>query len=92
MIQKNLRTRYRFFQIIGKYRIVLRQITPRFSYLLSSKVYIDINIPLCFFDSYYHADKEDNPAMPISERTIHAYEFSSFPTIFSGRIGIGIKI
>lgn len=67
-------------------------VTPRLTYFLTSKLFIDVNIPLCFFDMYYHTDKENNPSLPISERTNSTYNFNQFPKIFSGRIGIGIKL
>lgn len=67
-------------------------VTPRLTYYLSSKLFFDINIPLCFIDSYFLIDKEDDPALPIEERTVTTIDFEAFPKVFSGRIGIGIKI
>jgi hypothetical protein len=65
-------------------------ITPRLTYFLTSKLFIDVNIPLCVFDTFYLADKEDNPASPVQERTITTFNYNQFPKIFSGRIGIGL--
>lgn len=67
-------------------------VTPRISYFLTSKLFLDVNIPLCFFDAFYYAGKEDNPALSILERTINTYNFSLFPKVIIGRIGIGIKL
>lgn len=67
-------------------------ITPRITYFFTSKLFIDLNIPLCFFDTYILTDKENNPAIPVSQRNISSFNFSSFPAIFSGRIGIGLKL
>ncbi len=67
-------------------------ITPRISYFLTSKLFIDVNIPLCFFDTFYFADKEKNPAIPAQERTITTFNYNQFPKVFSGRLGIGIKL
>jgi hypothetical protein len=65
---------------------------PRLTYYLSSRFFIDVNIPICFLDSYYLIDKEDNPAVPLQERTISTFNFNGFPKIFGGRIGVGLKL
>jgi hypothetical protein len=67
-------------------------ITPRFTYFLTSKLFIDVNIPLCFFDTFYFAGKEDNPAISLLERTTNTFNFNLFPKVISGRIGIGLKL
>lgn len=67
-------------------------VIPRISYFLTSKLFFDVNIPLCFFDTSYYAGKEDNPAFSLLERTTNTYKFSLFSKVFSGRIGIGIKL
>jgi hypothetical protein len=67
-------------------------ITPRITYFLTSKLFIDINIPLCFIDAFYFAGKENNPTFSVLERTTNTFNFSLFPKVYSGRIGIGIKL
>ena len=66
-------------------------ITPRLTYFVTSKLFIDVNIPLCFFDTFYFVDKEDNPVIPVQQRTITTFNYSQFPKIFSGRFGVGLK-
>jgi hypothetical protein len=67
-------------------------ITPRMTYFLTSKLFIDVNIPLCFFDTFYLADKVDNPAIPVQERRITTFNYNQFPKVFSGRLGFGLKL
>lgn len=67
-------------------------ITPRLTYYIKPKLFIDINVPFCFFDTYYLKDKEDNPAVPTKQRTITTYNYEQFPKIFSGRLGVGLKL
>lgn len=67
-------------------------ITPRLTYFVTSKLFIDVNIPLCFFDTFYFIDKEDNPALPVQQRTIKTFDYNQFPKIFSGRLGVGLKL
>ena len=67
-------------------------LTPRLSYYLTSKLFIDINIPICFGEIYYTIDKYEDPTLTIEQRTTSSVDFREFPKIFSGRIGIGLKI
>jgi hypothetical protein len=67
-------------------------ITPRLTYFVTSKLFIDVNIPLCFFDTFYLVDKEDNPVIPVQQRTITTFNYSQFPKILSGRLGVGLKL
>jgi hypothetical protein len=76
-------------EIIGGVRTF---ITPRLTYFLTSKLFVDLNIPLCFFDTYILTNKENKPSIPVSRRTISSFNFDSFPAALSARIGIGIKL
>jgi len=67
-------------------------ITPRLTYYIKPKIFIDINVPLCLFDTHYLKEEEDNPAIPANQRTATSYDFELFPKIYSGRLGIGLKI
>jgi hypothetical protein len=67
-------------------------VIPRITYYLKSKLFFDINFPLCFFDTYYLSEKENNPAIQPSERKTSSYNFQLFPTVFSTRLGIGLKL
>lgn len=67
-------------------------ITPRLTYFLTSKLFVDVNIPLCLFDNFILTDKEDNPGTPVNLREISTFNFNQFPKVLSGRIGIGLKL
>lgn len=66
--------------------------TPRITYFLSSKMFIDVNIPFCVFDSYYSMVKENDPSVPIQERNFNTFNYNQFPKLLSGRIGLGLKL
>lgn len=66
-------------------------VTPRLSYYLSSKFFIDVNIPICAFDTYGYSSNNENPTITPSGRT-SMFDYDAFPQIFSGRIGIGMKL
>ena len=67
-------------------------VTPRLTYYLNSKLFFDINIPICFFDSYLLIDEENNPALPEMQRTTSTYNFNGLSKVYSGRIGVGLKL
>jgi hypothetical protein len=67
-------------------------VAPRLTYYLSSRIFFDINIPVCLFDFNYLVNKQDNPELEISERTTTEINIDMFPRIFSGRIGVGMKL
>jgi hypothetical protein len=67
-------------------------VTPRLNYYLSSRIFFDINIPVCLFDFNYQINKQDNPELEVSLRTSSEINIDMFPKILSGRIGIGLKL
>jgi hypothetical protein len=67
-------------------------VTPRLTYFMSSRIFFDINIPVCLFDFNYLVNKQDNPELELSERTASEFNIDMFPGIFSGRVGIGLKL
>ncbi len=67
-------------------------VTPRITYFLTSKLFLDVNIPICLFDNFISTESTDNPAVPISQREISSYNFNQFPKFISGRVGIGLKL
>lgn len=67
-------------------------ITPRLTYFMTSKLFLDINVPLCFFDTFYLNNKDESPTIPIPERSISSFNFNLIPRLFSARIGVGLKL
>ena len=67
-------------------------VTPRLTYYVGSKFFIDLNIPLCVLSTYFLTDRLDNPVQPVNERRTNTFSFETFPSILNARIGIGIKI
>jgi hypothetical protein len=67
-------------------------ITPRITYFVTQKFFLDLNIPLCFSEFNLTALRQDNPVIPFDHRTTSTINFYQFPKFLSARIGIGIKI
>lgn len=67
-------------------------IAPRLTYYFSSKFFLDVNIPICLVDNYMQINKSNNPILPAGQGTVSTYNINQFPKIFTGRVGIGLKI
>lgn len=67
-------------------------LTPRISWFATSKLFFDVNIPICLFDTFYLIDNVDAPTLPERDRTVTSFNSLQFPRIFSGRLGVGLKL
>lgn len=67
-------------------------VIPRISYYFSSKFFVELNIPICFFDLYFQSEKDQDPRLPIEDQTTSTANFELFPVFFSGRVGVGVKL
>ena len=67
-------------------------LTPRISYFITPKLFLDFNIPLCIIDANLQTIKKQDPILPINQQSISTMRFQQFPSIFSARIGLGIKL
>jgi hypothetical protein len=67
-------------------------LTPRITYFVTSKLFVDVNIPICLFDNFILTETRDNASLPVEQRTVSTFNFNQFPNFFSGRIGIGLKL
>jgi hypothetical protein len=67
-------------------------VIPRVTYYLNSKLFLDINVPICVYDAHYRESNNKNPALPFEQQVMGAYIFKPFAQIFTGRVGIGVKI
>lgn len=67
-------------------------VTPRITYFIKQKLFIDLNIPVCISQSEFSEEWKDNPSIPVAERKIFSFDANEFPKTFSARIGLGIKL
>jgi len=67
-------------------------VIPRLSYYFSSKFFIDLNIPICFFDLYFQSERDQDPTLTLEKQTVNTVNFDAFPPFFSGRIGVGLNL
>ena len=67
-------------------------VTPRLHYFFSEKIYLDVNIPFCVTDFYMRNEVTENPNIPDDQRNSGSNNFRLWPTMYSGRVGIGVVI
>jgi len=67
-------------------------IIPRLTYFVGSKLFVDLNVPICVMDLYYRVNVNEKPGIPVNQQRISNINFELFPKVISVRIGVGIKI
>lgn len=65
---------------------------PRLCYHISSRVYLDLNVPLCLTNFSVRSQRQVNPSLPSGLTDNGVINFEAGPNYFSARIGLGIKI
>ncbi len=73
---------------VGLYLSVI----PRIEYSINEKWYLDLNIPLALATTHYTTMKDENPTLPIKERTKTIIDYYNGPVSFAIRFGIGFRI
>ena len=71
---------------------VTLSIIPRLNYNLNEKWFVDFNIPINLADINWTFDKVDNPTLTEQQRTTTTIEYSTFPSKFLFRLGLGLRI
>lgn len=66
--------------------------TPRITYFMGERLFLNLDASLCIFDMYFVEDKVENPAFPISKHKTSEFIYTQFPKIYNARLGIGLKI
>ena len=67
-------------------------VVPRLNYYFNSRVFADLNIPVCLADAEHNTlTRGDNMGTGLTE-SASELSFNMFPKYLSARIGIGIKI
>ncbi len=67
-------------------------ITPRLTYAVSQRLFVDLNIPFCVVDMYLDKSVRNNPGMPVYEQSNEVFNFEAVPEFYSFRIGAGIRL
>lgn len=66
-------------------------ITPRITYFIKQKLFLDFNIPICISQTESVKEKNGDPSLPSAQREIFSLDANTIPQMFSARVGIGIK-
>lgn len=81
-----------FFPMSEKITGLRTFITPRLNYFIGSRLFLDLNVPLCFTEAVFVSDQEENPSVPQQEREVSTFGMKMFPNILAVRLGVGIKL
>ncbi len=66
-------------------------LVPRISYRISDRLHFDLNMPICFSDSYYKREPRYDPDL-VAWKKVSSFNFQSFPAFYSLRAGIGVTL
>lgn len=67
-------------------------IIPRITYAISSKLFVDLNVPLCITDANIQWSNQNNPNLNVKEQKSETSNFEGAPQHYSIRLGIGLKV
>lgn len=65
-------------------------IVPRIVYNISSRFYLDLNIPVTTLDFHYESVTEQNPT--VTHQVYSQSGMEIFPSIYSVRVGLGLRL
>lgn len=67
-------------------------VIPRLNYALTSRLFLDLNIPLCVADMNIQHNSKKNPNLPVAEQKNNTGNFEGVPGFYSIRLGLGLNI
>jgi hypothetical protein len=67
-------------------------LVPRLNYAISSRLFLDLNIPICITDTYMEMVNTKNPNITQQEQKHETGNFDGVPNRYSFRIGLGLTI
>lgn len=67
-------------------------LVPRINYAISSRFYIDINVPICVADMNIQKANYNNPALTVQQQKQQTTNFNLIPDSYSLRVGLGLNI
>jgi len=67
-------------------------VIPRLSYFLTSKLFLDLNIPIAVTDMGFTRAQNFNPVIPEQQQTISNFNLQALPRVITCRIGVGLRL
>lgn len=67
-------------------------VIPRITYAISSKLFVDLNVPLCVTDANIEWNNHKNPNLSQGEQKSEVTNFQGAPQHYSIRLGVGLKV
>jgi hypothetical protein len=66
-------------------------VVPRLNFHLSSRIFLDLNIPVCLVDDYQLRNANSSPNLSLENRITYSNFFEFLPKVYSVRFGVGFK-
>lgn len=77
---------------VDKHLGIRSYVVPHISYNISNRVFIDFNMPFCIFNAQSLKLTTQDPALQSSNRN-RTYNFiDMLPSVFSARLGVGVRL
>lgn len=67
-------------------------LVPRMNYNLSSKLFVDFNLPINLFSTYMLHSRNSDPSIQVADQSNSSFNFDALSNVLSARIGLGIKL
>jgi hypothetical protein len=64
---------------------------PRIAYSFNERWFLDINVPITFYQLAYRKETSEDPRIPVNDRSTDSFESEAFPAIFQLRMGGGVR-
>lgn len=67
-------------------------VIPRINADICKRVFLDVNVPVCVMDMKYTSRKQMSPSLPAAQQNVNLFDFAAFPSLFSFRVGLGVRL
>jgi hypothetical protein len=67
-------------------------VNPRLNYYLGPKFFIDLNIPINIYNFFWDIYTNRDPRIPVKYQTYTNIDWELLPSVYSLRLGIGMKL
>lgn len=67
-------------------------VIPRIQYNLTEKWYLDLNVPITLVTMQFNNEKNEDPSIPVEQRTNSTIGFYNTPFGYAVRLGLGLRL
>ncbi len=67
-------------------------VIPRIEYSINKKLYLDLNVPISVVTANFTSTNNEDPTLPVEQRTQSTFDFYNGPLSYAIRFGVGLRI